>query len=508
MVRSAIKKMHLQTGVMILLLYGAGLAAAQNINYSQYQNTPFFTNPALAGAKSEISLSAIHRSQQLSNLDKYNMSSVMVVAPLMDPKKGTRWGGWGVSLMNDQLKGGIAYQVQGVSGAYSYNLQLFKGHYISFGMQGGYYQRKLSMDGLTTSSQWVDNVGFNPEIGIGESFSGERKGYLSLGTGFLFYTEDEEERQKARFGVAAYNVNRPDASFTEQRDIIPLKLTALGSLALMSSEKYLVTGEMLFYRENNRNTYHIGGRASYYFGNNNPYDALKEGSVDFKAGYRVNNAITTEIQFHQPNFSVGFAYDFGIASKESPVGPNDVVEVLFTLKKQIRIKKAKTPATRQSYATIGQVREFYFGRGQQPAAGQEDNTSGDNASDNPETMPATADGNFEFKLQQDFKFGFNEAVLNEDAKKYLDDMVNLLNGNRNFMLEVIGHTDNVGTSQANKEVSLKRASVVIDYLIEKGIAPSRLRATPVGAKQPLVPNDSEENRARNRRVEFVIRDAR
>lgn len=500
--KSAVVVTYLTT---VCLLFAARVTTAQNINYSQYQNTPFFTNPALVGSRSEVSLTAIHRSQQLTDLEKYNMSSVMVSAPLIDPKGSKRWGGWGVSVMNDHLKGGLAYQLQGISGAYAYNLELQSGHFISFGMQGGYYQRKLTVEGLTTSSQWIDNVGFNPETGIGENFSGERKGYLSLGTGFLYYAEDEEQRQVARFGVAAYNVNRPDASFTTERDVIPMKLTAMGSIALMRSEQYMITGEMLFYRENNTNTFHAGGRASYYFKDKSPYDALKDGSVDFKAGYRVNNAVTAEVQFNQPNFSVGFAYDFGIASKEAHAGPNDVVEVLFTLKKLIRSKKSKTPSRKQTYATIGDVREFYFGKGGQSAGGQ---NGSDVATNDQETAPGQAEGTFEFKLQQDFKFGFNEATLNDESRRYLDDMVNLLNANKNFMLEVIGHTDNIGTAHANREVSLKRASVVIDYLVQKGIDPSRLRATPMGAKQPQVPNDSEENRARNRRVEFVIRDGK
>lgn len=489
--------------IAFCLLFVVRISTAQNINYSQYQNTPFFTNPALVGSKSEVSLTAIHRSQQLTDLEKYNMSSIMVSAPLIDTKGSKRWGGWGISVMNDHLKGGLAYQLQGISGAYAYNLELHDGHFISFGMQGGYYQRKLTIEGLTTSSQWIDNVGFNPEIGIAENFSGEQIGYLSLGTGLLYYAEDEEQRQVAKFGVAAYNVNRPDVSFTTERDVIPMKLTVMGSIALMRSEQYMITGEMLFYRENNVNTFHAGGRASYYFKDKSPYDALKEGSVDFKAGYRVNNAITAELQFNQPNFSVGFAYDFGIASKESHAGPNDVVEVLFTLKKMIRSKKSKTSSRKPTYATIGEVREFYFGKGGQSAGSQGTDNTGvaqENAGE--------ADGTFEFKLQQDFKFGFNEATLNEESKRYLDDMVNLLNANKNFMLEVIGHTDNIGTTHANREVSLRRASVVIDYLVQKGIDPSRLRATPMGAKEPMVPNDTEENRARNRRVEFVIRDGR
>jgi outer membrane protein OmpA-like peptidoglycan-associated protein len=67
-----------------------------------------------------------------------------------------------------------------------------------------------------------------------------------------------------------------------------------------------------------------------------------------------------------------------------------------------------------------------------------------------------------------------------------------------------GHTDNVGDDERNLTLSNQRALVTMTYLIEKGIGKDRLQAVGYGETQPKVPNNSEQNRAINRRTDFKI----
>jgi len=71
-------------------------------------------------------------------------------------------------------------------------------------------------------------------------------------------------------------------------------------------------------------------------------------------------------------------------------------------------------------------------------------------------------------------------------------------------IRIEGHTDNVGSPEQNRELSRKRAQAVKDYLVHKGIAPSRLTVEGVGPDKPIAPNTIAEGRAANRRVEFII----
>lgn len=86
----------------------------------------------------------------------------------------------------------------------------------------------------------------------------------------------------------------------------------------------------------------------------------------------------------------------------------------------------------------------------------------------------------------------------------LDKLVKILNDNPNMEIEINGHTDNVGNDESNLALSQKRAAAVVTYMLGKGIASTRLDSAGFGESQPVAPNETEEGRALNRRVEFVI----
>lgn len=109
----------------------------------------------------------------------------------------------------------------------------------------------------------------------------------------------------------------------------------------------------------------------------------------------------------------------------------------------------------------------------------------------------------EFVLKNIF-FSTNEFELLEDSKTELLRLVAFLKTNKNIKLEVGGHTDNVGAASSNQVLSEKRAKSVYNFLIENGIAKERLNFKGYGASLPLVENDSEKNRATNRRTSFKV----
>jgi outer membrane protein OmpA-like peptidoglycan-associated protein len=101
-------------------------------------------------------------------------------------------------------------------------------------------------------------------------------------------------------------------------------------------------------------------------------------------------------------------------------------------------------------------------------------------------------------------FDFNKSSLKAEAKKELDkftaDMADMPLANIN----VYGHTDNVGSEEANQKVSNQRAAAVSSYLQKKGIAKDRIAAEGLSYNFPIADNDTEAGRAQNRRVEIYI----
>ncbi len=86
----------------------------------------------------------------------------------------------------------------------------------------------------------------------------------------------------------------------------------------------------------------------------------------------------------------------------------------------------------------------------------------------------------------------------------LDRLVTLLREQEGVGVEIAGHTDDVGSTEANKDLSERRAASVKAYLEEQGIVAERIRAVGYGESRPIGPNASEEGRARNRRTTFRL----
>lgn len=101
-------------------------------------------------------------------------------------------------------------------------------------------------------------------------------------------------------------------------------------------------------------------------------------------------------------------------------------------------------------------------------------------------------------------FGFDQAVLGTAAQANMDKLVNILNTYPDTDIQVIGHTDSKGTENYNQSLSERRANAVISYLRTDGIASPRLTAIGKGESDPIAANETEDGRAQNRRVEFVI----
>ncbi len=114
-------------------------------------------------------------------------------------------------------------------------------------------------------------------------------------------------------------------------------------------------------------------------------------------------------------------------------------------------------------------------------------------------------------ILENIYYEFNQTTLNLQSKATLDStLLKFMQLYPDVMVEIRSHTDNIGNTQYNQELSIKRAGNVAAYLIEKGINKSRLKYSGYGESAPIVPNtypdgkDNPEGRARNRRTEFKI----
>jgi OOP family OmpA-OmpF porin len=105
----------------------------------------------------------------------------------------------------------------------------------------------------------------------------------------------------------------------------------------------------------------------------------------------------------------------------------------------------------------------------------------------------------------DFQFEINQDEIQREDKERLSVIGTFLKKYPNTTAVIEGHTDNVGTSEKNEELSQRRAESVVAYLREEfQVAPSRLRAVGYGETRPLADNSTEEGKRLNRRIGAVV----
>lgn len=108
------------------------------------------------------------------------------------------------------------------------------------------------------------------------------------------------------------------------------------------------------------------------------------------------------------------------------------------------------------------------------------------------------------KAMQGIQFETGKAVILKKSYPLLDEIAQTFIDNPTYIIEVQGHTDNVGKADLNKKLSEQRAHAVMDYLVKAGVSAERMTAHGYGAEVPIADNKTAAGRAKNRRVEFNI----
>ena len=109
----------------------------------------------------------------------------------------------------------------------------------------------------------------------------------------------------------------------------------------------------------------------------------------------------------------------------------------------------------------------------------------------------------EIIIMQQITFENNKDKIRPESFPIVDAVADIMKTYPKLIIEVQGHTDNKGTKYNNQKLSERRAAAVMKALVERGISLDRLRSRGYGQDVPKVPNDSDFNRALNRRVQFV-----
>ena len=106
-----------------------------------------------------------------------------------------------------------------------------------------------------------------------------------------------------------------------------------------------------------------------------------------------------------------------------------------------------------------------------------------------------------------FRFDFDKANLSQSNRELLSRIAGILLASKGYGLSIFGYTDDIGTQEYNEQLSLRRAEAVKSYLVKAGIDPAIINVKGYGKTSPLTEGDSNDARAKNRRVEIAVTDS-
>jgi len=122
------------------------------------------------------------------------------------------------------------------------------------------------------------------------------------------------------------------------------------------------------------------------------------------------------------------------------------------------------------------------------------------------SVSQTADNQLKVNVPSDISFDTGKSTIKPEMHPVLNSLVAGLKGNSNSQVTIIGYTDDTGNDSINNPLSVNRAASTRAYLVNQGIASNRISIDGRGSAEPVAPNTSPENRAKNRRVEIFVKE--
>lgn len=412
-----------------------------------------------------------------------------------------------------------------IQGALSKKILLTPFSYISFGLGAGYRQFSMSLDGFTTSSQYVEGIGFDPSLPNGESSGFYNSSYITVNSGLYYQVTDFRQVQMLFIGISAENLNKQLKTWVDYGSALPILWSSqLQYLAL--TDLNLAVGPDFEFFMNGDQINGVGGLLMRYYFNNTGTTTLKEDDCDylnFFARIGTQKKGSLGIQLTNGKVAAGFSYDFPFGRLSEIY--NNSFEFLLTLKPEINghfREKGKRFKGKRNRPTINKKPEMSKRPAGVPPATKKNNIPDQPVDSVKQIKPDSTvnkSGSGEGKITagniQDFKpeiipdinpvyFISGSSTLEKESRDYLERIYNDYLKSGEYKMVIIGHTDNTGSREFNFKLSLSRAKMAEEYLLKLGVERSDISIEGKGEDDPLVPNDTLVGRAHNRRVEIKL----
>jgi OOP family OmpA-OmpF porin len=419
---------------------------------------------------------------------------------------GFNIGGIGASIVNNRVNYKNRFNRFQASLAASSAFNLNEEVMLNFGIQGTLFDDRVNNNSLLTGSQYVPGWGFDPSISNSEPVNEERAGYIGVSAGAFIYQLTDDHLPSDYLGFSVRNINRPVNAFVQENARLEPQYNLMGGTKLIEGVTNKLLGEAWYSNSSGQGNLTLG---VVYQENRLISSRSSDENISLRilSRYSINNKLLAGGQMILDRFVVGFTYDIPLPNSVERTYDSGF-EVLLALRQKVRTPKKKEKKKKSKYvpesrkipkAVEIEERDSLVVENEVVKADLPDTTTTDSAIDG-QAMAGDliADEPGELYIY----FDFSSKEITDNSETILQNFVADFFRQQKSIVVVTGHTDNVGTVQFNEKLSLRRAYAVRDRLMALGLQSEQIQVKAAGELKPLVPNDTDGNRAINRRVEI------
>lgn len=300
------------------------LSQAQDIHFSQFNLSPLTLNPGYTGAfEGSFRVGGIYRDQWRSVItNQFVTPSFYIDAPIIRGFGKNDWVGAGISILND--KAGTS-QLSNLTAMLSLAYHLAIGSkantYISIGAQGGMVQKKLDKTALTFADQFQGGNFIGTSMDL-TNITEDNISYVDFQLGGVFNT-NISSKFNLYLGFAAFHITRPDDAFLVNTPADdkkrPMRFSANGGINIDLSKKWVFSptflhqslGGFLFLGSTSASETNLQALFGYHLKSD------KTVTLNFGAGYRLDDAVIARIGMDIKGLKAGIAYDFNTSDLTS-----------------------------------------------------------------------------------------------------------------------------------------------------------------------------------------------
>ena len=476
---------------------------AQYTQYSLYRFAEPRINPANLGLTNYASFGALYRSQQSQPGVKINSAYIQASYPFLR-RKGA-WSAIGVEVSSDREGLSGIFQTNQVGVQYGYHIPINKTQRLALGGSLHYFSRSVDVSELFTGSQFVTGVGFDPGIDQGEGFGDFNASYMSLGLGAKWQVVDKKSMPKTFIGAAFFHLNKPKEEFVSTTERLPVNMVFEVGQQVYTRKYSKLYLEALIWQVQSNTSLNTG---LVTWIDLQKFDSRMRGQgLNIFLRYLLNEGAMVGWQWDNQIFSFGMSYDIPLFATAAHEGAFEMgVKLRSPVKAKSKRKKRRKKSTQSRRLTKPVRRASSEDEDALAIVSRKEEAESVAVSDT--TQVAASDS---LQLTEDklivhfgFEFGDTEPVIEDEY--ILDQVLDRMDQDSLLRIEIVGHTDDVGPSRFNQRLSELRARAIFEILFDLGADESRMTSLGRGEDEPLLPNDTEENRAENRRVEIVFID--